>query len=364
MEQHSEHVNQILDVAMSEHMNYLLLNSMTDIIADERLQDSIKATVYHSVSYAMLQSKTVAELQNLFEELKINHQFMKGTILKQVYLSPFLREMSDIDIFVDERDLERAQHALEREGYVLYKKVHNHVMYYKMPSTLIELHWSFFDIHLDQKQSVYYDQKSVRSLVNGTQYTYEFSREDYYCYMISHIAKHFYKRGCGIRNLVDIYVYTQKYRLNKSVLQGNLEILGLTAFERNLKAISVDWIEGNSFSEFEYKLFYYMLDSGVYGKDANGLWNDYSKLSKETSGKSHIKLWFIFPPYSYMAKYYAYLKKHKILLPIAWLHRAIKGIFNHKSEEERRDMIYSTEANQVENIKEIYRTMHLEFQEN
>lgn len=26
---------------------------------------------------------------------------------------------------------------------------------------------------------------------------------------MAHMAKHFYKRGCGIRNLVDIYVFLE-----------------------------------------------------------------------------------------------------------------------------------------------------------
>ena len=37
---------------------------------------------------------------------------------------------------------------------------------------------------------------------NSKMYVYDFEAEDFYIYMMAHMAKHFYKRGCGIRNLV------------------------------------------------------------------------------------------------------------------------------------------------------------------
>ena len=66
----------------------------------------------------------------------------------------------------------------------------------------------------------------------GSLYVYDFEAEDFYIYMMAHMAKHFYKRGCGIRNLVDIYVFLEKFggEMNADYLQKQFAGLGLTAF--------------------------------------------------------------------------------------------------------------------------------------
>ena len=77
-----------------------------------------------------------------------------------------------------------------------------------------------------------------------------------------------------------------------------------------------------------------MLDSGIYGKDENGIWNKFSefKMKGKEVSKFRLKLWYFFPPVVYMAEYYPWIEGKPFLLPIAWGIRACRGIFMRKEK--------------------------------
>lgn len=86
----------------------------------------------------------------------------------------------------------------------------------------------------------------------GFLYVYDFEAEDFYIYMMAHMAKHFYKRGCGIRNLVDIYVFLEKFggEMNADYLQKQFAGLGLTAFTEHMEKLARIWLQGEPVKRF------------------------------------------------------------------------------------------------------------------
>ena len=70
---------------------------------------------------------------------------MKGARMKFYYPSPFLREMSDIDILIHGDFMEQAAVELEAMGYVLQQKIKHHDIYRKAPGIVVEAHRAMYD---------------------------------------------------------------------------------------------------------------------------------------------------------------------------------------------------------------------------
>ena len=140
---------------------------------------------------------------------------------------------------------------------------------------------------------------------------YEYSRrmpwEDYYVYMVGHMAKHFRYGGIGLRMLLDFYV-----------------------FEKCLQE-SCDW----QYVEYHLKkakLFLFAQTMSSFLKDGG---------SKGTIWKNRILIYIhvLFPPLDGMKQMYPYLEKYPFFLPAAWFQRLMKKTLfeRQKSREVWKD---------------------------
>ena len=136
--------------------------------------------------------------------------------------------------------MEQAAVELEAMGYVLQQKIKHHDIYRKAPGIVVEAHRAMYDRTVDERQYAYFSDLSRAVRRKGFLYVYDFEAEDFYIYMMAHMAKHFYKRGCGIRNLVDIYVFLEKFggEMNADYLQKQFAGLGLTAFTEHMEKLA------------------------------------------------------------------------------------------------------------------------------
>jgi hypothetical protein len=176
--------------------------------------------------------------------------------------------------------------------------------------------------------------------------------------MISHMAKHFYENGCGIRNLMDVYVYRRQCedRLDWNYVASELEKCGLVDFEYHMSRLADIWLGDRESTEFYNQLYLYMLDCGIYGKSENGIWGQLVKQDSYNSNNG--KRGYYFPTLTYMQEYYPWLRKYKFLLPVAWCIRGVKGISSSEARN-RAKMIDDSEMFQV--TKNIYRQLNLNF---
>ena len=182
------------------------------------------------------------------------------------------------------------------------------------------------------------------------------------------MAKHFYKRGCGIRNLVDIYVFLEKFggEMNADYLQKQFAGLGLTAFTEHMEKLARIWLQGEPGEAFYQQLFDYMQGCGIYGKDENGIWNRFcdAQPEKGEKGRDALKRWYWFPPYEYMVLYYPWLSRNpvagKFLLPAAWGIRAARGVVCGRGKY-KREMLRQIDASQIGVRQDIYRRLQLHF---
>lgn len=358
-------IEEITDIAKRNHMEYLLLGALLrlDSLSESQIEE-LRRRVMHSLMRTMTQVTEFRDLEKSFEEAGVKNQAMKGARMKFIYPSPEMREMSDVDILVDAASMKQAAQLLNEKGYTLAQSIKHHDIYKKPPFMVVEVHRAMYDKTVDGGQYKYFSNFSRAVLCKGMQYTYDFNREDFYIYMMAHMAKHFYTMGCGIRNLVDIYVYQEKYgaELNKAYIKEELKKCGILEFVQHMEKLAAIWLKGEKGSIFYADLFRYMLDSGIYGKDENGIWNKFAE--KKMHGKEatprQLKRWYYFPPISYMSEYYPWLEGRSFLLPIAWGIRMWRGIFLNKGVQKRK-MLHEIDTDKVKTYQSIYQNMGLHF---
>ncbi len=350
---------EIIEYAKAAEMEYVLLSPLVKMGIPTELLGKVRQRLIESTLATLAQVKAAQELEEAYEKEGIRFHMLKGTVLKSIYPKPEIREMSDIDVMIYDESLDRAEEVAKSLGYKMFQSVKHHVIYEKPPFLILEIHWSLYDKNVDRDQDTYFNDSVRAKLKPGTKSTYEFSKEDFYVYMIAHMAKHFYENGCGIRNLMDIYVYQDKYAdvMDMKYLEAELKKCGLFEFESQMKSLAEVWIEGKEPSQFEKNLFSYMLDSGIYGKAVNGIWGQIAK--QEEADGSNMKMNYYFPPLSYMKENYKWLEKMPFLLPAAWCIRAVHGIANGAAD--RNAGLNNVNEENRKDIVEIYKKVGLNF---
>ncbi len=355
-------IEQLEDVAKRGQIMYLVLGALLKLDLPEGVIMRFRPYMFNSTMKTLAQVCTIKELHKQLEAAGIKHQVLKGAILKDIYPAPEMREMSDIDIMIYEESLDKAEEIFKEMGLTSRVAVKHHVILKKPPFIVLEAHWTLYDQNVDSGQFQYY--KNFRAqLVEGTAYTYDFSKEDFYVYMVSHMAKHFFETGCGVRNVLDVYVYQKAYGsvLNHDYIDAELKKLGLLDFEKHMKKLSEIWLDGQETDEFYNDLFAYMLDCGIYGKGENGVWGQLAKSScNAQADKSGVMRTYFFPPLSYMKEYYPWVKKMPWLLPVGWLVRAVHGL-THKQSKERLRMVSNVDDEKANVIGNIYKQLNLDF---
>lgn len=358
-------VEEIIDIASRNHMDYLLLGALlkVDNIPEEK-RDLLRVRVRTSIFKTIGQVEDLKQLVAAFEKAGIKNQPMKGACLKFMYPSPEMREMGDLDILIAEDRMEEAGKIMGEFGYSLSQSIKHHDIYFKKPFLIVELHRSMYDKTVDGNQYEYFKSFDKAILKEGKQYTYDFNKEDFYVYMIAHMAKHFYVMGCGPRNLIDVYIYLEKYgkELDRDYINKELEKCGILEFTEHIEKLAYIWLEGKESSKLYDDMFQYMLDSGIYGKDANGIWHKFAdkKFNDKKITKFQLKKWYFFPPLSYMAEYYPWLENHHFLLPVAWFIRFCRGLFLKKGKK-KREMLRIIDIEKAEVYRNIYSNMNLKF---
>ena len=353
-------ISELITVAVKGQLPYLLFHSLLKNCIDSEEVDYMKKVLVQSTMKTFVQVFAAKEITDAFEKAGIRHQMLKGTIMKRIYPSPEMREMSDIDLVVYDESLDRAAQLLEGMGYTNHGLIKHHMIFSKGSNLMVEVHWCLFDANTDKKQHVYFKDNFKAKLKAGTENTYEFSTEDFYIYMISHMAKHFFETGCGIRNLVDIYIYINKYgnQMDKEYLDKELNTCGILDFEKNMRELAFIWLDDKECDDFYENLFEYMVESGIYGKTENGIW---SQLAKETNDNNeNIKIHYYFPTIKFMREKYPWLYKAPYLLPVAWFIRGISG-FSNKAARDHRNRLENANKDEIEKMLDIYHRLNLEF---
>lgn len=166
------------------------------------------------------------------EKNNIKHMFLKGVIIKKMYPATYLRSMADIDILVEKGMLKKVKAVMKSLNYKVNKIGGNHDVYYKRPFMNIEMHRNMID---EKYEFAKYYQNIWSKLIKSDNKNYEYylTDEDFYIYLVAHLAKHFANGGTGIRSIIDIYIYLEhKRELNWKYINEEFSKLQLSQFSK------------------------------------------------------------------------------------------------------------------------------------
>lgn len=289
-----------------------------------------------------------AERKAILHELEIQgiwYMPLKGSILKDWYPKPGMREMADNDILFDPSGREQVREIFQNRGYktVSFGKL-NHDEYEKPPIYNFEMHVSLFHGMYKELTEQYENVKERLLPVDGTAYQFAFTPEDFYVFALAHAHKHYSHSGTGVRTLADIYVMERHLGdiMDRDEVEQKLTQLGIAEYEQHSRVLAeklfsaVRPLAEIELTEDEKEMLLYYCDATTYGTVGNSVNNRLHELQENSED---ITLWTklkycgvrLFPGREFCKLYYPFVYRHPWTLPFFWVWRIVdKGITHRR----------------------------------
>ncbi len=192
-----------------------------------------------------MQTEALKEISQAFENAGIDHIPLKGSTVKFLYPMPHYRKCGDIDILIKPEDEGKTEKVMTELGYKVetgWCEHDIHATFKKGQNVEIEIHkrlvspyerssnfcddvWKFVILLADKKNRY--------GMINGFLYVY----------LLSHICKHLYYGGAGIRLVTDLYVVKNRLTLDEKEVADFVIKAKLTELEGMLNPIMKNWFE-------------------------------------------------------------------------------------------------------------------------
>lgn len=271
-----------------------------------------------------------AERGNILRRLeaeKIWYMPLKGSLLHEWYPKLGMRQMADNDILVDSEKMTKVRDIFLESGYICeHFGQGNHDVYFKEPVLNFEMHSSLFSsAHIGNLYG-YFNNVKARLIKDKTNdYGYHFSDEDFYLFMLAHEYKHFTGGGTGVRSLVDTYIFLRKFKssLDWGYLNAELDKLGIADFERSNRELAIKVFTLKQLTLEDKRLLDYYVMSETYGNIDNVVRNGVKYRGK--GSKIRYLIYRFFPQISFLEGSVPWVKKSKLLIPVAYIYRFFRG---------------------------------------
>ena len=302
---------------------YLAVKNTKAKVDKEQL-DKLEQCYISAIRKGALFSVERNELYRYLNDNQIHFLPLKGIIIKDYYPEPYSREFADSDILFLDND-EKIKEFFVKRGYTvkLYQRT-NHDVYLKKPFYNFEMHRALFCEREDNTKNVVYFKDYMNVAPIRDKYEHYLKDEDFYIYFTAHTYKHFHNSGCGIRTLIDYYLYLRRTILDFDYIDQELEKLGLVEFSHLIISLSKKLFDNQPLDEKEEETLLYIASSGTYGSLEHSV-----DKGVKAKGKFGYFMERIFPPYSLYKSLYPWAYKCPILIPIAWLCRFFRILFHN-----------------------------------
>ena len=123
--------------------------------------------------------------------------------------------ISRLDILFKEEKTELVKQALLEIDYQIYALGGHHDIYFKRPHLTVEMHRSCYSDN-DVLNALFDTVWQRCTKTANSEYAYEMNIDDYYLFMVGHLAKHFIHGGIGIRMLLDFIIFEDKLEIGRA----------------------------------------------------------------------------------------------------------------------------------------------------
>lgn len=323
-----------------------------DIIQDDsRLQTRypkacgrLKKNYMVSVAQSIQQKMGLSEIQEIFHSHELPILFFKGAQIREFYPVTELRTMGDMDALITEADREKAHELMLNLGYIC-EQSESDVWVYRRGAIMIEMHTRIagngISNHFDYA-GFFADAMEHRVEENGKLY---FEPEYHFCFLIYHIAKHLSSTGAGIRMFLDIVLFLRHYggafqwdKAEQLLKEAALEetaaaVFGLCGRWFGTKIAGTKMVDQNVLDELED----YVIHGGTFGFETHDIGDVYRRKAHANNGGVQgfgykLRMWraYLFPPPDYMVHFLPAIRKHRWLMPAAWIRRWWVGAFQRR----------------------------------
>lgn len=323
-----------------ENIAYSALQRLGDTPMEKKVWEIFGEKYQQGILNDAAQHYYLDMVTDAFNKNNINFVVMKGMVMKNFYPSSDLRQCADMDIFVGPQNALRAKEIMKSLGF------ENHTFgsdistdnYSVDKFSYVELHKKF----ISDEQIVWRDvcNKISERFIHKKGCEYVMSDEDFYLFMICHIAKHMKFGGVGIRAVLDVWVYLrQKKEMDFKYIDNELEKCGLSLFYGKFMKLYSFWFNSGECDEETRIISEYVAQSGWDGVSLQWRASGINTIAGETENRTYLKFMTLFKSAflkkSAMEAKYPVLKRHPVFLPLCWIHRGIAVVIGKRDTIKR-----------------------------
>lgn len=343
----------LFDLASQHQISALIYNQIynfddfSEDIKQRWKRDALKINAFQT-------RKTMKILQVYSQFLKqgLKVLIVKGLVCRSLYPQPDNRQSNDEDLYVQKGEYEAVKDILLKNNFTVISESGDVTTFIDPVSGLsIELHTALFSLESKAYGNYqrYFDQAFDECIVHSIDGVEVYSLEytQHLLFLILHFVKHFFHGGIGIRQVVDIVMYSEAYgdkvdwdRLYDILKDLNIYVLIVNLFAMAHDKLEFDYTkirvpEGIDKSDYQ-DLLKDIMDAGIFGQSSSERIHSATiTLNTISDGKTSV-LKSIFPSLKEMQGKYKYLNKYPVLLPFAYFSRIVNYKKNNSSKNSQR----------------------------
>jgi len=360
-------------MALESGLSGMLLPAIKKEKCENGVYELFRKDYYELIRKDTLQKDAVDTIHAMFTQEKIAHVFLKGTFLKTLYPKTFMRSMGDIDILVHDTDMSKIHELLPQKGFLNWINSDSHDCFHLGNQVFVEIH-PILETSFDSKYMTFAE-NPWRYALEVTPHHFQFQDDYHVCYLLYHMIKHLSSSGLGLRNILDIGIFLYKRKPDSVGLLEMTEKFGMTKFFQNMVYLNQLYFDFPGLESYlkDYQIddslademLDFVITSGIHGRGSEH--NQFeSKIAKtqltsksDTAGRRKATLSLLFPSQSQLAHDYPYVKRSVLLLPIAWVHRAIRRFSKRPKHTLRKLTMLGSSNMDLQKTKQLYQKLGL-----
>ena len=343
----------LFDLANQHQISALIYNQIYNFDDfPEEIKQRWKREALKINAFQTRKTMKILQVYRRFLKQGLNVLIVKGLVCRSLYSQPDNRQSNDEDLYVQKEEYEAVKDILLKNNFTVISESGDVTTFIDPVSGLsIELHTALFSLESKAYGNYqrYFDQAFDECIVHSIDGVEVYSLEytQHLLFLILHFVKHFFHGGVGIRQVVDIVMYSEAYgdKVDWDRLYDILKDLNIYVLIVNLFAMAHDQLEfdytkirvpeGIDKSDYQ-DLFDDIMDAGIFGQSSSERIHSATiTLNTISDGKTSV-LKSIFPSLKEMQGKYKYLNKYPVLLPFAYLSRIVNYKKNNSSKNSQR----------------------------
>ena len=288
-----------------------------------------------------IQAQT-AEAQRIYAVLSrqnIPYIPLKGQIVRSFYPQPWMRNSRDVDILIPQHiSIDICQTLCRENGYTVLSEGGHDITLRVSNGLWMEMHYRLMEDDSIPRLDTVWD----RAVPCDGGAEHRMCDEDFYLYHLAHMAKHFHNGGCGIRPVMDLWLFMKQGYRNEA-LNELLQQYRLLQFTQAMEQLCKVWFGGDAHTDSTRRMEEFLLRGGVHGDE-----QFYHRVTLHNSqGKLRYLLTRAFPPVAQLKEQYPQLQKRPYLAPLMAIHRIGRVLFGKEKSS------YQTQIQQIQKISKV-----------